>query len=370
MGPDDLLDLLVLRRGEVDDREERWRQARLQLQDAGKSAYEALRAASYSSEMVARSVGTNAATIRKLNTDGDRAGWEPRSRKVCASLDLFTEQRLGRSWDLARHRDHLDEAGRALKAARKLLDEVTARAEGLPPTFGLGVLYLPGLRERCVGRSLRQLGDALGGSFAKDEELPGRGTTVEVVEAQLAAGDGGPARLVLQPRRPGRGATETYRAGTRRWMVAVSPVEHGLADDQELRGFLRWLLAALPWFAADAFDQRLAQARCLPGARLWRCWRSTVNAVIGVVGIPLLALALALVWLCLVALLLPGVQRMARGPARLLARGFGATFASTRDVVTLDAQVNRAARDLDWLRRSCRKVVVVAHGQASRSPRR
>jgi hypothetical protein len=360
MGLDDpFADELGKRRAEVDERQEQLDEALRQLRLAGRSAFAELRAAGHTSAMIAQTTGVRASTIRKLNSDGDKSGWRQLSRESYAALDAYIGSRLKRSSDLAGRWDALNTARHDLRDARRRLDEAQARADRPIPPFDLGIMFIPGLPERRVDPSLRQLGDTLAGSFAKDREGNGRGTSVRVARAQLIPGKE-PARLVLQPDRPDDG--DGAAGAGHRWLIAVSPVGHGLVDDQDLRDFLRWLLVALPWFAADIFDRRQVQARCLPGARLTRWSSAARNAVTGLVGIPALLLTLVFVLACLAALFLPAIRVAGRAGAGLLSRGFGLTFAFARGQATLDAQANQAAEDLAWLRRRCRRVAVVAQG--------
>ncbi len=348
-------------RAKVDEHKKHLDEARRQLQVAGRSAFAELRQAGHTSQMVAQVIGVSGSTVRKLNSDGDRSGWLPLSPQSYASLDAYTGSRLAKSWDLAQRRDAVDNARDGLRAAERRLAEVSSRTGRAVPPFDLGILFIPGLPERRVDRSLRQFGDALADCFAKDRDGSGRGTSVQVTEAQLTTDGKEPARLVLRPDRPD-GGDDGGGEEDHRWLVGVSPVDHGLLDDQDLRGFLRWLLVALPWFAADVFDRRHAQARCLPGARLTRWSRAARNAITGLVGIPVLLLTLVIALACLVALFLPVVRVAGRTGAGLLSRGFGLTFACARSQATLGAQVNRAVQDLARLRRHCQKVAVVAHG--------
>src|SRR6266536_3012818 len=206
---------------ETERRERHLREALRRLQVAGQSAYDALRKAGHTSGKIGRGIGRSSGTVRKLNADGEKTPWQPSSRETYAELDQYTLRWLGRSWDLAGLRDAVATARGELKAARQRLTETSARADHAVPAFDLGVLYLPGLPERRVDRSLRQLGDALAGSFVKDRHGGGAGVPVEVVQARLTADGDEPARLVLQRGRPdgdGGGGAEEHR-----WLVAASP---------------------------------------------------------------------------------------------------------------------------------------------------
>src|SRR6266516_101196 len=383
MEPDGLLGKeLRRRRDEIAARDKERLRAWRQLQLAGQEAYAALQAAGYKSEVVARALKVSAGTIRKLKTDGDREGWKPPSREFYFQLDEFTRTRLQRSWNLTALRDDYDQALGALATARQRLEAAAAQVDGARPSFDLGVLFIPGLPGPRAVRALRQFGDALAGSFATEGDGRGPGTSVQVADAALEAGGVAPAQLALR-RRPrleggeggGAGARADDRDGARDgggervaasgWLVAVSPVDHGLADEQDLREFLGWLCLTLPWFAADALDRGLTQARCQQGGRLRRWSRTASTRIAGFVGVQLLALALVLLLVCLGALYLPGFRAAGRPVARLLLRGFGLTFSSVRSQVVMDAQVNRAVRDLDWLSRCCGRLVVVAQGQAT-----
>jgi hypothetical protein len=335
------------------------------LQRAGKSAYDELRKARYTSGRIALAIRVDGSTVRKLNSDGDKSGWRPLSRRTYESLDACTRRWLGgTSWDLTALRDAFDRATHELATARKRRDEALADAEAdrLGRRAELGVLYLPGHPERRADLLLRQLGDALAGSFAASTD--GR-TSVQVVEAQLDADRDEPARLVLQrsPREGGgdRGDDGDIEAESR-WMVAVSPVTHTL-DDRDLRPFLCWLAVRLPWLVEDELDRRALKAKCLPGAWLHR-WLHTALNWIGAGFVPPAALTgITVLLLLLLASFLPGAQVISRAAGRLLFRSFGLTFAHARSVTTLDVQASQAARHLYWLRRHCRQIAVVAHGQ-------
>jgi kynurenine formamidase len=131
---------LRTRRAEIAERQKQRDWLRRRLHVAGKQAYDALQVRGYSSERVARSIGVAASTVRKLNSDGDKTGWRPLSRRVYAALDGYARRRLGRSWGLAGLREALDAAVRELKAAEEWHAETSARADGRVPAFELSVL--------------------------------------------------------------------------------------------------------------------------------------------------------------------------------------------------------------------------------------
>jgi hypothetical protein len=353
MDRDDSQEALRRARARVEERKRDQQRARRALQVAGIEALRALNAAGHTSAMVARGISTNSSTVRKLASDGDQHGWSPRSRAVYEALDRYTQDKIGQTWWLVDLRDAHDRATRLLAEAPQDRRRAEAEAGEAAPTADLGILYVPGLPEERLERPLRLFADALVTSFATGD----RAASVRVVGGQPEATDSGPAWLVLEPSGGGDGLAD------RRWLVAVAPVPHPVTGDAELRRFLIWVLAALPWFAADAFDRRIRLARCLP--QWWPArWRRTLgNVFTGLVGGPLLTLTLVLAALMLAALYLPGLRAAGAAWARWLVRGFGLTYAHAAGRVSFSAQAERMRADLAWMRRRCRRVAVVAHGQ-------